>query len=181
MIKHMVRAGEQRGNINGMMHKIADFYDVEINNTVAALTYLIEPLLIVFLGVVIVVIVMAMFLPPTFFCCRQIINRLRLLGMDKIEQRYLSWAVSATKTDLHNIVADLPLGIFPGSFCKINEDFSTGDDNKCVVIHSDGSGTKSIIAYLLYKETGNAAVFRSIAQDSIVMNIDDLLCVGIGQ
>src|SRR5690606_21377728 len=69
--------------------------------------------------------------------------------------------------------------LFPKAFCKITEDYLTGVPDNCNIIHSDGSGTKSIIAYLWYKETGDASVFRGIAQDSIVMNLDDLLCVGV--
>lgn len=70
-------------------------------------------------------------------------------------------------------------GLFPGAFCKITEDFLTGDPTKCNLIHADGSGTKSILAYLHYRETGDPSVFRGIAQDSIVMNVDDLLCAGV--
>ena len=70
-------------------------------------------------------------------------------------------------------------GLYPQAFCKIVADNLTGDAAKCVVTHSDGSGTKALLAYLWWKETGDASVFRGIAQDSIVMNIDDLLCVGV--
>lgn len=69
-------------------------------------------------------------------------------------------------------------GLFPGAFCKITRDYLTNDSTKCSIIHSDGSGTKSILAYLQYKETSDASVFKGIAQDSIVMNLDDLICVG---
>lgn len=93
--------------------------------------------------------------------------------------RYQARGVSADKTEVHNVVDDLDAGAIPGAFCKITEDFLSGDPGKCNVIHADGSGTKSIIAYLKYKETGDASVFRGIAQDSIVMNLDDLLCVGV--
>jgi phosphoribosylformylglycinamidine cyclo-ligase len=72
----------------------------------------------------------------------------------------------------------MDLGALPGAFCKITEDYLSGDPDNCNVIHADGSGTKSIIAYLQYKETGDPAVFRGISQDSIVMNLDDLLCIG---
>ncbi len=92
--------------------------------------------------------------------------------------RYASRGVSSSKTEVHAVVDKLDPGLFPGAFCKITQDFLTGDPGKCAVIHSDGSGTKSILAYLYYKETGDATVFRGIAQDSIVMNTDDLLCIG---
>lgn len=92
--------------------------------------------------------------------------------------RYASRGVSSSKQDVHAAVDKLDRGLFPKAFCKITKDFLTSDKKKCNVIHSDGSGTKSIIAYLYYKETGDASVFRGISQDSIVMNIDDLLCIG---
>lgn len=93
--------------------------------------------------------------------------------------RYQSRGVSADKTEVHDVVDGLDAGAVPGAFCKMTEDYLSGDPDKCNVIHSDGSGTKSIIAYLKYKETGDASVFHGIAQDSIVMNLDDLLCVGV--
>ncbi len=100
----------------------------------------------------------------------------------KIETgRYAARGVSAGKEEVHAAVDKLDQGVFKGAFCKITKDFLTGDKNKCNVIHSDGSGTKSIIAYLHFKETGDASVFRGISQDSIVMNIDDLLCIGAAE
>lgn len=93
--------------------------------------------------------------------------------------RYAQRGVSAGKEEVHSAVDKLDRGIFPSAFCKITEDYLTGSRKKCNVIHSDGSGTKSIIAYLYYKETGDASVFKGISQDSIVMNIDDLLCIGV--
>lgn len=93
--------------------------------------------------------------------------------------RYKARGVSADKSEVHNVVDHLDAGAFPGAFCKITEDFLGGDPSRCNVIHADGSGTKSIIAYLHYKETGDANVFHGISQDSIVMNLDDLLCVGV--
>ena len=93
--------------------------------------------------------------------------------------RYQARGVSSDKTEVHTAVDNLDAGAVPGAFCKLTEDFLGGDPERCNVIHSDGSGTKSIIAYLYYKETGDASVFHGIAQDSIVMNLDDLLCVGI--
>lgn len=92
--------------------------------------------------------------------------------------RYASRGVSASKADVHAAVDKLDRGLFPGAFCKITPDYLTGDSSRCVVTHSDGSGTKVILAYLWWKETGDAKVFRGIAQDSVIMNIDDLLCVG---
>ncbi len=92
--------------------------------------------------------------------------------------RYASRGVSAGKEEVHAAVDKLDQGLFKGAFCKITEDYLTGSKTRCNVIHSDGSGTKSIIAYLYYKETGDASIFRGISQDSIVMNIDDLLCIG---
>lgn len=100
----------------------------------------------------------------------------------KIETgRYAARGVSAGKEEVHAAVDKLDQGVFKGAFCKITKDFLTGDKNKCNVIHSDGSGTKSIIAYLHFRETGDASVFRGISQDSIVMNIDDLLCIGAAE
>ena len=92
--------------------------------------------------------------------------------------RYAARGVSAGKEEVHAAVDKLDQGLFKGAFCKITQDDLTGSKSKCNVIHSDGSGTKSIIAYLYFKETGDASVFRGISQDSIVMNIDDLLCIG---
>lgn len=80
---------------------------------------------------------------------------------------------------MHAVVGKLDSGLFPGAFCKISKDVLTGDPQKCNIIHADGSGTKSIIAYLHYREHNDPSVFRGIAQDSIVMNLDDLLCVGV--
>lgn len=94
-------------------------------------------------------------------------------------ERYQARGVSADKSEVHRVVDHLDAGIMPGAFCKITEDYLGGDPEKCNIIHADGSGTKSIIAYLQYQETGDASVFHGIAQDSIVMNLDDLLCVGV--
>ncbi|MBN1606463.1 MAG: GntR family transcriptional regulator [Polyangiaceae bacterium] len=93
--------------------------------------------------------------------------------------RYAARGVSATKKEVHGAIATLDPGLYPGAFCKITEDYLTGDPDLCSVIHADGSGTKSLLAYLHYRETGDPAVFRGIAQDSLVMNLDDLLCVGV--
>lgn len=93
--------------------------------------------------------------------------------------RYQARGVSSDKTEVHKVVDKLDHGLFSNAFCKITEDFLTGNPDLCNVIHADGSGTKSILAYLAYKETGDASVFHGISQDSIVMNLDDLLCVGV--
>jgi len=93
--------------------------------------------------------------------------------------RYAARGVSASKSEVHAAVDRLDPGLYPQAFCKIVADGLTGDATKCVVTHSDGSGTKALLAYLWWKETGDASVFRGIAQDSIVMNIADLLCVGV--
>ena len=94
-------------------------------------------------------------------------------------ERYSARGVSSDKKEVHAVVDSMDQGLFPGAFCKVTEDYLTGDPTKCNLIHADGSGTKSILAYLQYQETGDASVFRGIAQDSIVMNVDDLLCAGV--
>ena len=95
--------------------------------------------------------------------------------------RYAARGVSAGKEEVHAAVDRLDQGVFKGAFCKVTKDYLTGSKAKCNVIHSDGSGTKSSIAYIQWKETGDASVFRGISQDSIVMNIDDLLCIGCAE
>ncbi|MFP6900357.1 MAG: AIR synthase-related protein [Opitutales bacterium] len=96
----------------------------------------------------------------------------------EITDRYRQRGVSSSKEEVHAVVDGLDRGLFPGAFCKITEDYLTGNPSKCNVIHVDGAGTKSILAYLWYRETGDASVFRGTAQDSLVMNLDDLACVG---
>ena len=93
--------------------------------------------------------------------------------------RYQARGVSSDKAEVHSAVDRLDRGLFSNAFCKITEDYLTGNPEQCNVIHADGCGTKSILAYLHYKETGDPGVFTGIAQDSIVMNLDDLLCVGV--
>ena len=93
--------------------------------------------------------------------------------------RYSKRGVSSSKKEVHSVVDHMDKGLFQGSFCKVTEDLLTGNPALCNVIHSDGAGTKSILAYLAYKENGDAGVFHGIAQDSIVMNLDDLACVGV--
>jgi phosphoribosylformylglycinamidine cyclo-ligase len=93
--------------------------------------------------------------------------------------RYQARGVSSDKNEVHQVVDNLDHGLFSNAFCKITEDYLTGNPEQCNVIHADGSGTKSIIAYLAYKETNDTSVFHGISQDSIVMNLDDLLCIGV--
>ncbi len=92
---------------------------------------------------------------------------------------YTSRGVSAQKEEVHAAVKNLEKGLFPNSFCKIYPDHLVGDDKFVNVMHADGAGTKSILAYLYWKETGDISVWRGIAQDAIVMNLDDLLCIGV--
>lgn len=92
--------------------------------------------------------------------------------------RYASRGVSSSKEDVHNAIKNVDKGLFPGAFCKIVPDFLSGDDEYCLVMHADGAGTKSSLAYSYWKETGDMSVWEGIAQDAIVMNTDDLICVG---
>ncbi len=92
--------------------------------------------------------------------------------------KYNQRGVSATKEDVHSAIKNLDKGLFPGAFCKIVPDILANDPEYCNVMHADGAGTKSSLAYAYWKETGNLSVWRGIAQDAIVMNLDDLLCVG---
>ena len=94
-------------------------------------------------------------------------------------ERYMQRGVSAAKEDVHKAIEKLDKGLFPAAFCKISPDLLGGDPNFCNVMHADGAGTKSILAYLYWKETGDISVWKGIAQDAVVMNLDDLLCVGI--
>ena len=86
--------------------------------------------------------------------------------------------VSASKEDVHNAIKNLDKGLFPKAFCKIVPDFLTGSQQHCIVMHADGAGTKSSLAYMYWKETGDLSVWKGIAQDALIMNIDDLICVG---
>ncbi|MBN1118514.1 MAG: phosphoribosylformylglycinamidine cyclo-ligase [Bacteroidales bacterium] len=92
--------------------------------------------------------------------------------------RYSQRGVSTQKEDVHNAIADLDKGIFPNAFCKILPDYLGKDDDYCTVMHADGAGTKSSLAYIYWKETGDYSVWKGIATDAVIMNIDDLLCVG---
>ena len=93
--------------------------------------------------------------------------------------RYNKRGVSASKEDVHKAIRNIDKGLFPKAFCKVVPDFLTNDDAYCIVMHADGAGTKSSLAYMYYKETGDLSVWEGIAQDALIMNIDDLLCVGI--
>ncbi len=92
--------------------------------------------------------------------------------------RYVQRGVSASKEDVHNAIAQLDKGLFPKAFCKIVPDTLAGDPDFCTIMHADGAGTKSALAYLYWRETGDLSVWRGIAQDAVVMNTDDLICVG---
>ncbi|MBL57768.1 MAG: phosphoribosylformylglycinamidine cyclo-ligase [Flavobacteriales bacterium] len=94
------------------------------------------------------------------------------------ESRYDARGVSASKEDVHNAIKNIDKGLFPKAFCKIVPDILAGDEEFCTIMHADGAGTKSALAYLYWKETGDMSVWKGIAQDAIIMNTDDLLCVG---
>ena len=93
-------------------------------------------------------------------------------------QRYNLRGVSASKEDVHNAIKNIDKGLFPNAFCKIVPDYLTNEDDYCLIMHADGAGTKSSLAYMYWKETGDLSVWKGIAQDALIMNIDDLLCVG---
>src|SRR5690606_18223889 len=92
--------------------------------------------------------------------------------------RYSQRGVSADKEDVHNAIKNVDKGLFPKAFCKIVPDYLTNDSDYCLIMHADGAGTKSSLAYIYWKETGDISVWKGIAQDALIMNIDDLLCVG---
>jgi phosphoribosylformylglycinamidine cyclo-ligase len=94
------------------------------------------------------------------------------------DTRYNLRGVSAGKEDVHNAIKNVDKGLFPQAFCKIVPDYLSGDENFCIVMHADGAGTKSSLAYMYWKKTGDISVWKGIAQDALIMNIDDLLCVG---
>lgn len=94
-------------------------------------------------------------------------------------EKYNLRGVSASKEDVHNAIKDIDKGLFPKAFCKVVEDSLTHDEDYCMIMHADGAGTKSSLAYMYWKETGDISVWKGIAIDAIVMNLDDLLCVGI--
>ena len=93
-------------------------------------------------------------------------------------KRYNLRGVSASKEDVHQAIKNIDKGLFPQAFCKIIPDYLTNDDQYCIIMHADGAGTKSSLAYMYWKETGDISVWKGIAQDALIMNIDDLLCVG---
>lgn len=95
-----------------------------------------------------------------------------------MNERYIQRGVSASKEDVHNAIKHIDKGLFPKAFCKIIPDILGGDSDYCNIMHADGAGTKSSLAYIYWKETGDLSVWRGIAQDALIMNIDDLLCVG---
>ena len=95
------------------------------------------------------------------------------------DDRYNQRGVSADKDDVHNAIKNVNKGLFPKAFCKIIPDYLTGDEDYCMIMHADGAGTKSSLAYIYWKETGDINVWKGIAQDALIMNIDDLLCVGV--
>ncbi len=98
--------------------------------------------------------------------------------MSTEDNRYSLRGVSAQKEDVHKAIKNVNKGLFPKAFCKIVADHLTNDDEYCLVMHADGAGTKSSLAYMYWKETGDISVWKGIAQDALIMNIDDLLCVG---
>ncbi len=93
-------------------------------------------------------------------------------------KRYALRGVSASKEDVHNAIKNIDKGLFPQAFCKIVPDYLTNDEDYCLIMHADGAGTKSSLAYIYWKETGDLSVWKGIAQDALIMNIDDLICVG---
>ncbi len=96
----------------------------------------------------------------------------------EVSKRYAQRGVSASKEDVHSAIKNIDKGLFPKAFCKIVPDHLTGDKDYCLIMHADGAGTKSSLAYMYWKETGDLSVWKGIAQDALIMNIDDLLCVG---
>ncbi|BAO74597.1 AIR synthase related protein [Winogradskyella sp. PG-2] len=97
---------------------------------------------------------------------------------NSVSKRYAQRGVSASKEDVHNAIKNIDKGLFPKAFCKIVPDYLTNDEAYCLIMHADGAGTKSSLAYMYWKETGDISVWKGIAQDALIMNIDDLLCVG---
>ena len=95
------------------------------------------------------------------------------------DKRYRLRGVSSQKEDVHNAIKNIDKGLYPKAFCKVVPDYLTGSNNHCIVMHADGAGTKSSLAYAYWRETGDLSVWRGIAQDALIMNIDDLLCVGV--
>jgi len=96
-----------------------------------------------------------------------------------LNERYFRRGVSASKEDVHKAIKKIDKGLFPKAFCKVVPDYLTNDEDYCLVMHADGAGTKSSLAYMYWKETGDISVWKGIAQDALIMNIDDLICVGV--
>jgi phosphoribosylformylglycinamidine cyclo-ligase len=97
---------------------------------------------------------------------------------NSVSKRYAQRGVSASKEDVHNAIKNIDKGLFPKAFCKIVPDYLTNNEDYCLIMHADGAGTKSSLAYMYWQETGDISVWKGIAQDALIMNIDDLLCVG---
>ena len=98
---------------------------------------------------------------------------------NNLNERYSLRGVSASKEDVHNAIREIDRGLFPNAFCKVVPDYLTNDKKYCLVMHADGAGTKSSLAYMYWKETGDISVWKGIAKDALIMNIDDLICVGV--
>ena len=98
---------------------------------------------------------------------------------NNLNERYSLRGVSASKEDVHNAIREIDRGLFPNAFCKVVPDYLTNDEKYCLVMHADGAGTKSSLAYMYWKETGDISVWKGIAKDALIMNIDDLICVGV--
>ena len=96
----------------------------------------------------------------------------------KDDSRYSLRGVSSSKEEVHKAISKIDKGLYPKAFCKIVPDLLSGTNDHCIVMHADGAGTKSALAYAYWKETGDISVWKGIAQDALIMNIDDLLCVG---
>lgn len=103
---------------------------------------------------------------------------LAFLFLNMSDTRYQQRGVSAGKEDVHNAIKNVDKGLFPQAFCKIVPDYLTGSEDHCIIMHADGAGTKSSLAYMYWKKTGDLSVWKGIAQDALIMNVDDLLCVG---
>jgi phosphoribosylformylglycinamidine cyclo-ligase len=115
--------------------------------------------------------------PAIFYYLCQTIHNNKMSS--DTSNRYALRGVSAAKEDVHNAIKNIDKGLYPKAFCKIVPDYLTNDDDYCLIMHADGAGTKSSLAYLYWKETGDMSVWKGIAQDALIMNIDDLLCVGV--
>jgi len=113
--------------------------------------------------------------PKNIYICTKLYHNIMSSESSK---RYAHRGVSASKEDVHNAIKNIDKGLFPQAFCKIVPDYLTNDEEYCLIMHADGAGTKSSLAYMYWRETGDISVWKGIAQDALIMNIDDLLCVG---